>query len=295
MLKEGVGGFCMALADSVPGVSGGTIAFILGFYDKFIGSIHDLFFGKRRDKKTAFSFLAKLGAGWIIGMVLAILALSALFENHIYGISSLFIGFIAGSIPLIVKEEKDSFREIRKGIWFCLLGMVFVVGITWMNGKFGGGTMDVSQFSIGLGIKLFLIVMVAISAMFLPGISGSTLLLIFGAYIPVISAIRGFLGLDFSYVPGLMFFGFGVLAGAATVVKGIKVCLEKFRPQTVYLILGMMLGSFYVIVQGPMTLDVSKPAMNLGNFQITTSLIGLLLVLGMQIAKERSKAQVSKM
>lgn len=155
--------------------------------------------------------------------------------------------------------------------------------------------MDVSQFSIRLGIKLFLIGMIAISAMFLPGISGSTLLLIFGAYIPVISAIRGFLGLDFSYVPGLMFFGFGVLAGAAIVVKGIKVCLEKFRPQTVYLILGMMLGSFYAIVQGPMTLDVSKPAMNLGNFQITTSLIGLLLVLGMQIAKERSKAQVSKM
>ena len=155
--------------------------------------------------------------------------------------------------------------------------------------------MDVSQFSIGLGIKLFLIGMIAISAMFLPGISGSTLLLIFGAYIPVISAIRGFLGLDFSYVPGLMFFGFGVLAGAATVVKGIKVCLEKFRPQTVYLILGMMLGSFYAIVQGPMTLDVSKPAMNLGNFQITASLIGLLLVLGMQMAKERSKTQVSKM
>ena len=178
----------------------------------------------------------------------------------------MFIGFIAGSILLIVKEEKDSFREIGKGIWFCLLGMVLVVGITWMNGKLGGGTMDVSQFSIGLGIKLFLI-----------------------------SAIHGFLGLDFSYVPGLMFFGFGVLAGAAIVVKGIKVCLEKFRPQTVYLILGMMLGSFYAIVQGPMTLDVSKPAMNLGNFQITISLIGLLLVLGMQIAKERSKTQVSKM
>lgn len=102
--------------------------------------------------------------------------------------------------------------------------------------------MDLSQFSLGMGIKLFFIGMVAISAMFLPGISGSTLLLIFGAYIPVISAVRGFLGLDFSYIPGLMFFGFGVLTGAATVVKGIKVCLEKFRPQAVYAILGMMLG-----------------------------------------------------
>lgn len=50
MLKEAIGGFCMALADSVPGVSGGTVAFILGFYDKFIGSINNLVFGKLEEK-----------------------------------------------------------------------------------------------------------------------------------------------------------------------------------------------------------------------------------------------------
>ena len=53
MLREGINGFCMALADSVPGVSGGTVAFIMGFYDRFIGSIHDLAFGKMKKKKTA--------------------------------------------------------------------------------------------------------------------------------------------------------------------------------------------------------------------------------------------------
>lgn len=289
MLKEGIGGFCMALADSVPGVSGGTVAFIMGFYDQFIGSIHNLVFGKMKDKKLAFGYLAKLGAGWIVGMVLAILALSALFESQIYTVSSLFMGFIAGSIPLIVKEEKDSFRKAGKGIWFCLIGITLVVGITWLNGRVVGTNMDLSQFSIGLGVKLFLIGMVAISAMFLPGISGSTLLLIFGAYIPVISAVQGFMGLDFSYVPCLMFFGFGVLTGAVTVVKGIKVCLEKFRPQTVYMILGMMLGSFYAIVQGPTTLEIPKAAMNIENFQILACLAGVALVAGMQLIKERSE------
>ncbi len=54
MIKEGVNGFCMALADSVPGVSGGTIAFIMGFYDQFIGSIHSLVFGSMKKKKEAF-------------------------------------------------------------------------------------------------------------------------------------------------------------------------------------------------------------------------------------------------
>ncbi len=287
MLKEGIGGFCMALADSVPGVSGGTVAFIMGFYDQFIGSIHNLVFGKIKEKRAAFGYLAKLGIGWIIGMFLAILILSAMFESHIYTVSSLFIGFIAASLPLIVKEEKDSFYEIKKGIGFCFLGMALVAGITWLNGRAGVTNMDLSYFSIGLGIKLFLIGMIAISAMFLPGISGSTLLLIFGAYIPVISAVRGLMGMDFSYLPSLVFFGFGVLAGAATVVKGIQVCLERFRPQTVYMILGMMLASFYAILQGPTTLEIPKAAMNLGNFQLLPCMIGMVLVAGMQLVKEK--------
>lgn len=286
MLKEIVNGFCMALADSVPGVSGGTVAFIMGFYDKFIGSIHGFVFGKMEEKKKALKYLAKLGIGWGIGMVLAVLILSALFDSQIYTVSSLFIGFIAGAIPLIVIEEKESFREFGKGILFCIIGIVVVAGIAWMNGQVGTSAMNLSQFSIGLGIKLFFIGMIVISAMFLPGISGSTLLLIFGAYIPVITAIRGFLGLNFSYVPALMFFGFGVLAGAATVVKGIKVCLEKFRPQAVYAILGMMIGSFYAIIQGPTTLEVPKAAMDFTSFQPIACVIGLALIFGMQKLKK---------
>lgn len=290
MLREGMNGFCMALADSVPGVSGGTVAFILGFYDRFIGSINDFVFGNMEKKKASFSYLVKLGIGWMTGMVLAVLLLSSLFESHIYTVSSLFMGFIAGSIPLIIREEKESFggsRNILKGIGFCIAGILVVAGIAWLNGKTGVASMDLGQFHIGTGIRLFFIGMIAISAMFLPGISGSTLLLIFGAYIPVITAVRGLLGMDFSYLPLLMFFGFGVLTGAVTVVRGIQVCLEKFRTQSVYAILGMMIGSFYAIMQGPATLKVPQPVMGFGNFQILAALVGLALVLGMQLMKER--------
>ena len=292
MIKEGISGFCMALADSVPGVSGGTVAFIMGFYDEFIGSIHNVVFGNRGKKKEALRFLVKLGIGWAIGMLLAVLILSSLFESHIYVVSSLFIGFIAGSIPLIIREEQESFRDVGKGILFGVLGIAIVVGITWANGRTGNASMDLSQFSIGMGIRLFLIGMVAISAMFLPGISGSTLLLIIGAYLPVISAIKGFLGLDFAYVPGLCCFGCGVLAGAVTVVKGIQVCLEKVRTQSVYMILGMMIGSFYAILQGPTTLAVPQAAMSPGTFQDIACLAGIALVLGMQMmAKQTEKRQ----
>lgn len=287
MIREGFNGFCMALADSVPGVSGGTVAFIMGFYDKFIGSINSLVFGSMKEKKQSAGYLVKLGIGWVIGMALAALVLSNLFESHIYTVSSLFIGFIAGSIPLIVMEEKESFKQVGKGIGFGIAGILVVVGIAWLNGQIGSSSMNLGQFSIGLGMKLFFIGMIAISAMFLPGISGSTLLLIFGAYIPVITAVKELLHLNLSYFPALMVFGLGIIAGAVTVVRGIKVCLEKCRPQMVYAILGMMIGSFYAIVQGPTTLSTPMPAMGLHEFQIIACIVGLLLVRGMQKIKER--------
>ncbi len=278
----------MALADSVPGVSGGTVAFIMGFYDALIGSVHNLVFGKRKEKRSALIYLAKLGAGWVIGMGMAVVVLSALFESHIYVVSSLFIGFVGGAIPLIAKEEKSSLLDAGKGILFCLLGIAVVAGITWANSKGGAAAMDLGRFSIGTAVRLFFIGMAAISAMFLPGISGSTLLLIFGAYIPVITAIKGVLSLDISYIPCLLFFGCGILTGAATVVKAIKVCLERFRTQTVYMILGMMIGSFYAIIMGPTTLEMPRAALSLSNFHILSAVLGVALVLGMQVIKERS-------
>lgn len=213
MFKDGINGFCMALADSVPGVSGGTIAFIMGFYDKFIGGIHDLAFGNTKEKKTAAAYLARLGVGWVIGMAMAVILLSALFESHIYIVSALFFGFVLGAVPLIVEDELACLKRMPQGFVFTLIGLAVVVGITVANGKTGGAAMDLTQFSVPLAVKLFFIGMIAISAMFLPGISGSTLLLIFGAYIPVIMAVKGVLSLDFSYIPCLTFFGCGILAG----------------------------------------------------------------------------------
>ena len=88
-------GFFMALADSVPGVSGGPIAFILGFYDQFIGSLNTLISKNNKEEKLkALNFLIKIGIGWAIGLIGSVLFLASIFEEHIYNISSLFIGFI---------------------------------------------------------------------------------------------------------------------------------------------------------------------------------------------------------
>ena len=116
-----INGFCMALADSVPGVSGGTIAFILGFYDRFISSIDDVFRAKWQEKKKAIIYLIKIGVGWVVGFLLAASVLASLFNVRIYEMSSLFLGFIVFAIYIaeknnfIKKEEKIVNDELNMG------------------------------------------------------------------------------------------------------------------------------------------------------------------------------------
>ena len=278
-LMNGVRGFCMALADSVPGVSGGTIAFILGFYDQFINSLNNLVFGNKKEKKEALFFLLKLGIGWVIGMVLAILVLTSLFANHIYEVSSVFIGFIIFSLPLIISEEKGDLKGKYKNLLFLILGIVIVSLITYFNPMNGSeNVVDITNLSFGLILYVFVAAMIAISAMVLPGISGSTLLLIFGLYIPITTAIKEFLHLNFGYFPILVVFGLGVLTGIAVVIKGIKAALSKYRSQTVYLILGLMLGSLYAIVMGPTTLEVYHEPMTFQTFSIGFFILGGLII-----------------
>lgn len=278
-------GFCMALADSVPGVSGGTIAFILGFYDKFINSLNDVFYEDFAKKKSALWFLFKLGTGWIIGMGLATLVLTSLFESKIYAVSSLFLGFVIFSLPLIIKEEKDCLKNNYKNLIFSLIGILVVVLISYFNPVSGGTSVNIAHLNIGLILYILVAGMVSISAMVLPGISGSTLLLIFGLYIPIISAIKEFLSLNFTYVPALFVFGIGILLGIGLVIKIIKVCLEKKRSATVYLILGLMIGSLYAIIMGPKTLEVPRDALNIHTFNIIMFIIGGVVVMGLEKIK----------
>lgn len=279
-------GFCMALADSVPGVSGGTIAFILGFYDKFINSLNDVFYGVFAKKKSALWFLFKLGTGWIVGMSLATLILTSLFESKIYAVSSLFLGFIIFSIPLIIKEEKDNIKGHYKNIIFLIIGVLVVSLITYFNPMTGGTSVNIADLNFGLILYLLVAGMMAISAMVLPGISGSTLLLIFGLYIPIINGIKEFLHLNFTYVPALFCFGIGVLLGIALVIKLIKLALDKHRSATVYLIIGLMIGSLYAIVMGPTTLEVPKDALSFDTFNILYFIIGGIIIISLDKIKD---------
>lgn len=289
MLKTALHGFLMALADSVPGVSGGTVAFILGFYDSFIGSVNRVIYGGKKEKMEGFHYLAKLLVGWSVGMIAAVLVLTSVFEKNIYEVSSLFLGFVFPSVLLIVKDEKECLKGKWKESYFVLAGIVVVVLLTVLNGRIQGLQVNMSQLTVISAVYLFLSGAVAIMAMFLPGISGSTVLLIAGVYVPVMTAVKELLHLNMSVLPMLMIFGMGILAGALGSVRGIQKCLEKHRSKMILFIIGMLLGSLYAIAMGPVSVSETGVMLNWANFSFLFFIIGMTAVAGMELLKREVK------
>ena len=283
-----VRGIIMAFADSVPGVSGGTIAFILGFYTQFIESLSSLV-SKRPSiqKKKALVFLIQLGIGWIIGFIFSVFFISSLFETHIYMISSLFIGFILFSIPLICMEEKETLSHQYQYALYTLIGIIIVALITYFNptGQISGINLPFQSFSIGMALYLFFAGAIAISAMVLPGLSGSTILLILGLYAPLMSSIRSLLTFNFAPLPMLLCFGLGILAGIFSIIRTLSALLVYKRSQLIYFILGLMIGSIYSVIMGPTTLAIPEPAITLSTFNIFAFLLGGLIILGLELLK----------
>lgn len=279
-------GFCMALADSVPGVSGGTIAFLLGFYDKFINSLDDFFRGSLKQKKSALTFLIKLGIGWVIGFLAAATVLSNLFTTKIYSMSSLFIGFIVAAIPLIIKEELDSFKGQYKNIIFLILGALLVVGITLLNGS-SSLNVDLANPNVFTYLYVLVAAAIAITAMVLPGISGSTLLLVFGLYIPIMNSIKELLKFNLSVLPILIVFGVGVLFGIVFFVKLLRIGLKKYRSQICYAIVGMMIASLFSIVMGPTTLEEPLKMLTFKTFDILFFILGIIIISLLEIIRTR--------
>ena len=287
----------MALADSVPGVSGGTIAFILGFYDKFINSLNSLVSTKsnKEEKLESLKFLIKIGIGWAVGMVLAVLFISSVFTTHIYKISSLFLGFIIFSLPLIFREEKAEIVGKYKNIIFAVIGILVVAAITYFNPATSGGTgtnLSLDNLNIGLIAYVFVVGAIAICAMILPGISGSTLLLIFGIYAPIMTAVKSVIKFDFSYLPIVIVFGLGVITGIVSIIRLLRYLLANHRSKVIYTIIGLMIGSLYAVVMGPTTLEIPEAPMGFGEFSILFFLLGGALILGLeQLKKVLDKVQ----
>ncbi|HJJ92682.1 MAG TPA: DUF368 domain-containing protein [Methanocorpusculum sp.] len=289
-----ISGIAMSMADSVPGVSGGTILFLLGYYEKFICSMNNFLLGTNADRKAAFPFLFKLGCGWIGGFLVCILILSTLFQSYIYEISSIFIGLTLSSIPIVILEEKAYLKGHYLHLIFTVGGIVLVPILMDLSSLiFCKNDVDLMYGSVNMALFLFFAAILVVVALVLPGISGSTLLLIMGLYFPLISAIAAVLRKEFVYIPMLFSFGCGLIAGFVISTRVIYHCFTRYRSQIIYFCVGLLIGSLYAIVLGSTTLFHPLPAMNWETFQFGFCIFGIGIFVILHVVKHMVKQRFS--
>lgn len=224
-----VKGFIIGSSMSVPGVSGGTMAILLGIYDRMISSVSHFF----KDVKNNFLFLFKCCIGGVIGIGSLAFVIKWLLELFPIPVSFFFLGAVVGGIPALYKKTKESPFKISSGIYF-LLGLIIVIAI----GFIPTGNLD---FSNNTGItQIFMLLVTGIIiaiALVLPGISTSHMLLILGMYDAMLLAITEF---NIIYLGVL---GIAVLIGVILITKPIEWTMTKFPHQTYCMIIGFVLGS----------------------------------------------------
>lgn len=252
-------GMAMGAADVVPGVSGGTIAFITGIYSRLIGAIsrvdatliqHVLKFRiKEAWQYLDASFLFVLAAGIATSIISLAHIVGYLLENHPVLVWSFFVGLVIASSVLLLK----AIEEWRLAVVTALvagIGLALVVNI-------------LRPASIDITLPyVFVCGMVAICAMLLPGISGSFLLLIFGVYTFVLDSIKSF---DIAVIA---VFGSGALIGLLSFAKLLNWALSRAQNLVLGFLTGVLMGS--VVLIWPWKLETGEV---LGDEHILTNVL----------------------
>jgi putative membrane protein len=238
-------GILMGMCDIVPGISGGTIAFITGIYERFINSVENLIKfivnilmlrekpSIEKAKTIELPFLLLLALGIIIAIILGSRGMKFLLENYFIYTISFFIGLILASSKIIFEHIND---HGSKNLFFGFLGFLFGISLAFL----------VPLNIIPSPFYLFLAGFLAISAMFLPGVSGAFVLLIMGIYEYVVGLLHSF----WNNLPELAIFASGAILGAAVISRMVSVLFEKDRCKTLYVLLGLVLGSLALPVRG---------------------------------------------
>ena len=237
-LLLGLKGMAMGAADIVPGVSGGTIAFITGIYEELITSLNNINFRAimilRKEGLKSFwnhingNFFIFLLAGIAISLVSLVRIVTYLLENEPVLIWSFFFGLIIASIVLIGKQVN---------YWRLTTIVAILVGTLvalWISSIQSIANVDANWY-------IFLSGAIAICAMILPGISGSFILLLMGSYHMILNGLKN---LDLLVI-GL--FGSGCVMGLISFSRLLKYLFNKFHDQTVALLTGFMIGSLYKV------------------------------------------------
>lgn len=235
-------GFILGIANVIPGVSGGTMAVSMGLYELILSSIGNFF----KDIKGNFIKLLPI----ILGILVAIVSTSKLvtyaLTNYKAQTLCLFIGLIFGGVSLIMRKIKGKGSKTNYLIFFVIF--FFVISLNFLK----TGLIEISFTNMGIIDYLLLLLMgfIASSAMVIPGISGSFILMVLGYYDKIIYTISTIT--DFSKLGSnlliLVPFGIGVAMGIIFMAKLITNLIKKHETKTYFAIMGFVLSSVVVLL-----------------------------------------------
>ena len=232
-------GILMGIADAIPGISGGTIALLLGIYEELIGSISNFninLFKNLKNKGIKYcwnkingNFLLSLISGVLLSLVSFVKIFSILIEKYPLFIWSFFLGLILATLFVINRNIKK--WDIANFILIFIFAFLTIL-------------LSIINPSISENINLFYILIcgiIASSAMILPGISGSLILVILGVYTLIINALNN---LEYNII---LVFLIGCLIGIINFSKIIKWLFNNYRDYTFSIMLGLVIGSIYTV------------------------------------------------
>lgn len=274
-------GMAMGAADVVPGVSGGTIAFITGIYERWVNALSSI--GPeaiRKLFKEGFgsawrhvdgTFMVSLFAGIAISMLSLAKVIKWLMEHQPIGLWSFFFGLVIASVILLMRQVKASGEMGAKTAVLFAIGAIIAGGISLIP---TGQTAEMSY------VFLFFSGALAICAMILPGVSGSFILVLIGAYEVFIDALSEF------NIAALVSFGAGAGIGLLSFARLLKWLFARYHTATLSLMTGFVAGSLVKI--WPWKTDVLPrlPSFNVSADQVGMALVmmvvGFVVIMGME-------------
>ena len=343
-LKDIFHGFAFGVANIIPGVSGGTLALVLGFYERLLGFFNRLnpktlrelltlkfhWLGRPLDRERARAFFGRLAeddwgfmARLLFGALIAIVGLARLMDHLLNEQFALTYAFFFGLILLSIHVPWVLIRAKGVGVWVNLiLGIAITVGIAaavnpydkaqkksdFYQAQTSQGILETPEsseaatasgkfsysgkYSKGEYLMIFGSGMIAVSAMVLPGISGSLIMILLGQYFIIIRALSSLIAdwlLDDMLFLGCCALGMGI--GLLLTARIVEIALRKAHDVTMAFLTGLIIGSLYALwpfkqihvldefQRDGSVLAARNIASNLNQFP--TQLSGWLPVLGM--------------
>ena len=287
-----VRGMAIGIAFIIPGFSGGSIAAILGIYEKLVGAIADLFKSFKRSMLTLLPILV----GMVCGIVALLFPLSWALESYPIPTVCIFVGLALGGPPSVTDKLRGKIKATNIVAFIIPLLAAFSLSFLPI-----GSEIDLFSLNFGGYVLLLLVGMVGSAALVVPGISGSMLLLIFGYYNPIVNMATDHLlkGQDVGIsISVLATAGVGIVVGFVLISMIMKRLLATCPRGTYFAILGFILGSIptvFISTAKESGLEFSALMPNVGYWIVSAVLllagIGASLTLVIFSKKKLSKSK----